>query len=163
MSVDFMRQLFDWLCHEDRRLWDDDIAPLDQRFFRADTGYSLGSLQQTTAHVVDVMAQNLTRLRFGEPTTPTFTDDAPSRVAIRQAWDEAEAGWRDYLGAMDAAEFSRGNAIVYRETAMTVPNWQIISHVINHNTLHRAEMRDMLLRLGRKPALEISFARYCLG
>ena len=158
-----MRQLFDWLCHEDRRLWDEGIAPLDERLFRAETGYSLGSLQLTTAHVVDVMAQNLTRLRFGEPTSPTFAAYAPSRSEIRRVWDEAEAGWRAYLGGMDAAEFTRGNAIVYRETAMTVPNWQIISHVINHNTLHRAEIVDMLLRLGQKPALEISFARYCAG
>ena len=162
MSVDFMRQLFDWLCHEDRWLWDEGIAPLDERLFRLDTGYSLGSLRATTTHVVDVMAQNLRRLQSDEPTPPTFDNETPCRDEIRQAWDGAEAGWRAYIEALDAAEFQRGNQIVYRQTAMTVPNWQIMFHVINHNTLHRAEMLDMISRLGAPLDLDISLARYCM-
>ena len=149
MSVDFMRELFDWVCREDRRLWDEGIAPLDDNLFCYDSGYSLGSLRATTAHVVDSMCQNLQRLEAGEPATPIFDSDSPSRDEIRRAWDRAEAGWRRYLSRLDAAEFQRGNAIVYRQTAMTIPNWQIIFHVINHNTLHRAEMLDTLSRLGR--------------
>ena len=37
---------------------------------------------------------------------------------------------------------------LYRDTEMTVPTWWTIFHVFNHNTLHRAEMRQMVAALG---------------
>ena len=156
MSVEFMRQLFDWTRHADRRLWDEAIAPLDDALFQHDTGYSLGSLQCETAHVVDVMDTSLQRIQGIKHPRPPFNSDAPPIAVIRDAWDAAETRWQAFMRALDAESFGRRIDVIYRETPMNIPTWQLIFHVINHNTLHRAEMLGMLSRLNRPADPDIS-------
>ena len=162
MIADAIRSLFEYQIQEDRRLWDEAIMALPEPAFKIDTGYSWGSLQRECAHVVDVMHASLERLHGIKAATVAVTMDDPTREQIRAAWDRVEASWTRYMAALDDRQFSREIDIVYRDTAMKTPVWQTIFHFLNHNTLHRAEMRQMIAALGGSAGPDRSFSAHCL-
>ena len=163
MIADAIRMLFDYQMREDRRLWHEAIMPLPEAAFTIDTGYSWGTLQRECAHVVDVMHASLQRLHGIKDTTVAVTIDDPTREHIRATWDIVEAQWRPYMRTLDDQQFTREIDIVYRDTAMTTPVWQTIFHVFNHNTLHRAEMRQMIAAIGGSAGADRSFSAHCLA
>ena len=163
MIANAVRSLFDYQIREDRRLWHEAIMTLPESAFKIDTGYSWGTLQRETVHVVDVMQASLERLYGIKNTTVAVTIDDPTRQQVRAAWDIVEARWQSYMAGLDDQQFLREIDIVYRDTAMTTPVWQTIFHVLNHNTLHRAEMRQMIAVLGGTAGAGISFSAHCLA
>lgn len=163
MTADTIRSLFAYQMREDRRLWDEAIMALPQYSFKVDTGYSWRTLQAECVHVVDVMHRSLERVHGIKSTTAVVTIDDPSREQLREIWDAVEAAWQTYISALDDGTFQREIEIVYRETAMTTPVWQTIFHFFNHNTLHRAEMRQMVTALGGAANPDLPFIDYCLA
>ena len=163
MIADAIRMLFDYQMREDRRLWNEAIMPLPEAAFTIDTGYSWGAIQCECAHVVNVMHASLERLHGIKQTTAAITIDDPTREQIRAAWDEVETRWKRYMAELDDQQFTREIEIVYRDTAMTTPVWQTIFHVLNHNTLHRAEMRQMVAAVGGNAGADRSFSAHCLA
>ena len=158
-----IRTLFNYQMQEDHRLWDGAIMALPESAFKTDTGYSWGSLQRECAHVVDVMHASLERLHGIKATTVAVTMNDPAREQVRAAWDRAEARWRAYMADLDDPQITREIDIVYRDTAMTTPVWQTIFHCLNHNTLHRAEMRQMIAALGGSAESDLGFVAHCLA
>lgn len=163
MTADMIRSLFAYQIREDRRLWDEAIMTLPEAAFKVDTGYSWGTLQAECAHVVDVMHRSLERVHGIKSTSAAATIGDPSRAQIREIWDAVEAQWQSYVAALDDQTFQREIEIIYRETAMTTPVWQTIFHFFNHNTLHRAEMRQMVAVLGGAANPDMPFSDYCLA
>ena len=163
MIADAIRTLFEYQMQEDRRLWDGTIMALPEPAFKIDTGYSWGTLQRECAHVVDVMHASLERLHGVKAASVAVTMDDPSREQIRAAWDRVEARWRRYLAELDDERFHEQIDIVYRDTAMTTPVWQTIFHCLNHNTLHRAEMRQMVVAIGGSTDADRGFSAHCLA
>lgn len=162
MNAEMVRSLFAYQTREDRRLWDEAIMTLPEPAFKVDTFYSWGSLQAECVHVVDVMHRSLQRVHGIKSTTAVVTIDDPARAQIREIWDAVEARWQAYISALDDQTFQREIEIIYRETAMTTPVWQTIFHFFNHNTLHRAEMRQMVAALGGAANADLAFIDYCL-
>ncbi len=158
-----MRRLFYYQIGEDRRLWQETIMALPEAAFKIDTGYSWATLQRETVHVVDVMQASLERLQGIKHTSAAITIDDPTRQQVRAAWDAVEGQWVAYMAELDDQRFLSEIDIVYRDTAMTTPVWQTIFHVLNHNTLHRAEMRLMVAALGAVPGSDRGFMAHCLA
>ena len=163
MIADTIRELFNYQTQEDRRLWDEAIMPLAEPAFKVDTGYSWGSLQCECVHVVDVMHHSFERVQGLKVTSAAVTIDDPTRAQIRAVWDKVEGRWQAYMAELDDQQFTREIDIVYRDTAMTTPVWQTIFHFFNHNTLHRAEMRQMVALLGACADGDRGFLDYCLA
>lgn len=163
MIADALRALFDYQTREDRRLWNEAIMGLPEAAFKIDTGYSWGTLQRECAHVVAVMHASLERVQGIKDATLAVPIGDPTRQQVRAAWDIAQAQWRSYMAELDDQQVSREIDIVYRDTAMTTPLWQTIFHVLNHNTLHRAEMRQMIAELGGEADSDLGFIDYCVA
>ena len=163
MKALIVRAIFEYQMAEDRRLWDEAIAPLEEEAFGFDTGYSWGSLQHECVHVVDVMQHSLERVRGYKVMTAAFAVENPTRAQIRAVWDQVEAQWTRYMAELDDETVGRNVDIVYRGAAMTTPVWQTIFHFFNHNTLHRAEMRQMIAQLGGASGSDRSFSAHCLA
>ncbi len=162
MNATMVRSLFAYQMQEDRRLWDEAIMALPEPAFKVDTGYSWRTLQAECVHVVDVMHRSLQRVHGIKSTTAVVTIDDPARAQIREIWDAVEAQWQAYISALDDQTFQREIEIIYRETAMRTPVWQTIFHFFNHNTLHRAEMRQMVAALGGAAHPDSPFIDHCL-
>ena len=162
MKSDLVKTVFAYQMREDRRLWDEVIMPLDEMLFYVDTGYSWGSLQRECAHVVDAMHGYMQRLHGSKQVGKAFAVDDPHRAQVRERWDAVEAEWRSYIARFDDGEFDRMVVTVYRETQITVPAWQLVFQVFNHNTLHRAEILQIVAALAEPVDFDASFARYCI-
>jgi uncharacterized damage-inducible protein DinB len=162
MIADTIRTLFAYQIQEDRRLWDEAITALPESAFKVDTGYSWGSLQRECVHVVDVMHHSFERVYGIKATSVAVTIADPTRAQVRAAWDIVEGRWQSYMTELDDQQFLRKIDIVYRDTDMTTPVWQTIFHFFNHNTLHRAEMRQMIALLGSSADSDRSFLAHCL-
>lgn len=158
-----IRSLFAYQIQEDRRLWDEAIMPLPEPAFKIDSGYSWGTLQRECVHVVDVMHHSFQRVHGIKAMTAAVETDDPTRAQVRAVWDRVEAQWQSYMADLDDQQFTSEIGIVYRDTAMTTPVWQTIFHFFNHNTLHRAEMRQMVALLGATANADRGFLDYCLA
>jgi Uncharacterized protein conserved in bacteria, COG2318 len=75
---------------------------------------------------------------------PTAEDD---RAAIRARWDAIEAQMRAYLAQLrDDMLFAR--PIVEPAEDRDLMVWQVLIHVVNHGTDHRAQMLRALYDFG---------------
>lgn len=67
----------------------------------------------------------------------------PSPEAMAGLWDEEWAAWEAWIETLD------GDAL--GKTFDGVPMWQLLAHVMNHGTQHRAEAAALLTTAGRSP------------
>ena len=162
MNSDFVKTIFEFQIAEDQRLWHEVILPLDENLFKVDTGYSWGSLQRECVHVVDVMHTSLERIHGILNVSQAFTTADPDLAQVRATWDVVEDTWKTYMRGLDDQEFHRQVDVIYRDKALTLPVWNMIFHVFNHNTLHRTEMLQIVASLNEPPNFDTCFARFCL-
>jgi uncharacterized damage-inducible protein DinB len=140
MNANDIRQLYDYHFTVNRRIWDRCIAGLTDEQFTQVHDYSIGSVRDQTVHMMSVDDRWFSGLR-GEA-LPDFLDPAayPDRDSVRVFWDAVEGRMHEYLDGLTddmlQADFEH----------MKV--WQVLVHVINHGTDHRAQLLALLNQLG---------------
>lgn len=148
MNADSFRQLYNYHFHENRKLWDSYITSLSQDQFVLPVDYSVGSVRDHIVHMTEVDDIWFSELRgLKEPIIP-FTDETDDRTRIRPHWDAVEQMMREYLaGLRDEMLFAKP-IVLEEDKDLTV--WQVLLHVINHGTDHRAQLLRLLNDLGVK-------------
>ena len=139
---------FDYNYWAHRRVWECILTLSDEQFTH-NLGYSLGSIHAQVVHVMSGEWVWLTRLRGYMPTAMLKTEAYPTREAVRARWDEIEADVRGYLPTLTAVQMNE--TLTYRTmTGGELQNryGEILLHVINHGTDHRAQILAMLHQLG---------------
>lgn len=128
-------------------------AQLTAAEFTAPTALSWGSVRDVLAHML--AAEWIWRVRCQEGSAPDrLLDPAafPTLGALLARWAEEEAAMRAYVAGLDDEALNR--PLTYRNTAgqpFTMPLWQILAHVVNHGTQHRAEVAHVLTGHGYSP------------
>ncbi len=93
------------------------------------------------------------RLQHGAaPTRLLDPADFPTYDALVERWREEQAGWNAYIAGLVDDEANR--PVLYRNTKgdlFEAVMWQILAHVVNHGTQHRAEVAQMLTSYGCSP------------
>jgi uncharacterized damage-inducible protein DinB len=139
----------------------DAAANLTAEQFTAPTPLSWGSVRDVLTHVLS--AEWIWRLRCQEGLAPAKLFDPaafPTLDALLARWAEEEAAMRAYVASLDDAALNR--PLTYRNTAgqpFTMLLWQILTHIVNHGTQHRAEVAHVLTSLGHSPG-DIDFIVY---
>jgi uncharacterized damage-inducible protein DinB len=92
-----------------------------------------------------------------EPLPPVNSDD---RKTIRECWDTVEQSMRAYLAELrDDMLFDK--PIKEPEEDKNLVVWQVLLHVVNHGTDHRAQLLRVLHDLGVKtPSQDFIFYVY---
>ena len=67
----------------------------------------------------------------------------PAPEAMAGLWDAEWAAWEAWLATLD------DEALL--STGEPIPMWQLLAHVMNHGTQHRAEAAALLTTAGRSP------------
>ena len=150
MNADAFRQLYNYHFRENRKLWDSYITSLSQDQFTLPVAYSIGSVRDHIVHLTEV--DNIWFSELGGLTEPAlpFMAESDDRVMIRQQWDAVEEMMRKYLeGLRDEMLFAKP-IILEEDRDLTV--WQVLLHVVNHGTDHRAQLLRLLNDLGAKTA-----------
>lgn len=145
MNSEAIRHFYAYHFSENRRLWEQSIAPLSDAQFAQESPYSHGSVRDQFLHLVQVDEVWFSDLRG----TALTTVDDPAALTDR---DEIGA----YLTAVE--EGVRGYLATLRDEMLTTKPlegedrdlrlWQVLLHVVNHGTDHRAQILRLLNDLG---------------
>ena len=114
-----------------------------------DAGVSFGSLLGTMAHMEGANRLWLSRLS-GNPLerAPSIHDyaDLPSWI---HAWEETAAGLEAFLAPLSDEQLAA--PLTWTNTAgntYTLPLWQLVTHMVNHNSYHRGQVVSLLRQMG---------------
>ncbi len=149
MNADAFRHLYAYHFAENRKIWDTCITALTQEQFTQQATYSHGSVREQIDHLMGAEEVWFSELRGIEPSEPLSGADLDDRQFLRAHWDRIEQGMREYLAALtDEALFTR--PITEPEEDKDLIVWQVLLHVVNHGTDHRAQLLRQLNDLGLK-------------
>lgn len=148
MNANAFRHFYNYHFAENRNLWGY-ITTLSAEQFVQSAPYSHGSVRDQIVHLInvdDIWFSELGGVEPLEPPSPAGVDD---REIVRAYGDRVEQRVRAYLAAL------RDDMLV--DTPIKEPDedkdlivWQVLLHVINHATDHRAQTLRLLNDMGVK-------------
>jgi uncharacterized damage-inducible protein DinB len=148
MNANAFRHFYAYHFAENRKLWDSCIASLSQEQFTQNVSYSYGSVRNQIVHLIsadDTWFSALRGVEIPEVLNPAAFDD---RNILRAHWDKVEQSMQAYLaGLRDEMLFEKPFAEGEDKDLIL---WQVLLHVGNHGTDHRAQLLRLLNDLGVK-------------
>lgn len=160
MNADVIRQLFNYNYSAHRRVWDC-IEHITEAQFVEEVPYSLGSIRNHIVHLMTVDSRWLGRLQAAPLPERLDPADFPTRAAARQKWDAVEGAMLAYAAGLrddqlfECVEFD----MPHRGGMKSHPRWEILLHIVNHGTEHRAQILPILHRQSA-PTFEQDFMIY---
>jgi uncharacterized damage-inducible protein DinB len=146
MNANAFRHFYNYHFAENRKVWEH-IASLSFEQFTQKVDYSRGSVREQIVHLIDAEDVWFSELRGVEPSEPLPAVNVEDRNAIRAHWDKVEKNSRAYLAALqDNMLFTK--PIKEPEEDKDLIVWQVLLHVTNHATDHRAQLLRVLHDLG---------------
>ena len=147
MNADAFRHFYNYHFTENRKVWEH-VASLTFEQFTQPVDYSRGSVRDQLVHLLDAEDMWFSELRGAQPLEPLpETVTADDRIAIRVHWDKVEGNIRAYLASLhDEQLFSK--PITDPEEDKDLIVWQVLLHIANHATDHRAQLLRTLHDLG---------------
>lgn len=144
MNAEAFRQLYDYHFDTNRKIWDRHIMRLSQAQFVEEVDYSVGSIRNQVVHMLSVDNGWFSSLH-GEGRPPMLNPmHYPEREKIREEWDSVENKMREYLDRLqDEMLFTQPFP---EQKPMLL--WQVLIHVMNHGTDHRAQLLFLLNKQG---------------
>jgi uncharacterized damage-inducible protein DinB len=149
MNADAFRHFYDYHFAENRKIWDRYVTQLTPEQFAQAVDYSHGSVRDQLVHLMSCDDTWFSELRGVAPTEPLPSVDVDDRQSIRAHWDNVEQSMRGYLAELqDDLLFEK--PIKEPEEDKDLMVWQVLLHVANHGTDHRAQILRLLNELGLK-------------
>jgi uncharacterized damage-inducible protein DinB len=146
MNADAFRYLYNYHFAENRATWDKYVAPLTQEQFTQPLAYSMGSVRNQIVHMISVDDIWFAPLRGLDMPGYLDPDEFNDRNVLRLYWDRVERDMRDYLADLrDDMLFTKPYPPGEDENLIL---WQVLLHVVNHGTDHRAQLLRQLHDLG---------------
>jgi uncharacterized damage-inducible protein DinB len=148
MNANAFRQFYDYHFTENRKIWDSYVTPLTYDQFTQDVEYSHGSVRDQIVHLMsvdDTWFCGLRGVEIPESLNPANFDD---RKVIRAHWDIVEQNMRDYLTSLQDDMLIEKPFEDGEDKDLIL--WQVLLHVVNHGTDHRAQLLRLLNDLGVK-------------
>jgi uncharacterized damage-inducible protein DinB len=141
LKAKHFRQLYGYHFALNRKIWDRCIGGLTEELFKIKLDYSTGSIRNQTVHIMNVDNSWFYGLRGLD--APGYVNPVylSTKEAVRSRWDEVASDMQAYLAGLTDDELCRPF-----EKDLEV--WQVLFHVLNHGTDHRAQMLAMLNQLG---------------
>lgn len=146
MNANAFRHFYNYHFAENRKIWEH-VASLASDQFTQAVDYSHGSVRDQVVHLIDAEQTWFSELRDAQPLEPLPSSDVDDRDVIRAYWDKVEQAIRAYLADLkDDMLFTK--PIKEPEDDKDLIMWQVLLHVANHATDHRAQLLRVLHDLG---------------
>jgi uncharacterized damage-inducible protein DinB len=148
MNVEAFRHLYDYHFSENRKIWES-ARQLAWEQFTGNVDYSRGSVRDQVVHLIGCDETWFSELQGIEPLEDLPAADGDDREVIRIHWDNVERRMRHYLLELqDDMLLSRPIREPEEDSELLL--WQVLIHVVNHGTDHRAQVLRVLNNLGVK-------------
>ena len=147
MNADAFRHFFEYHFKENHSLWECYITQLSHEQFIEDVDYSHGSIRDQIVHLMNVDRTWFTGLRGGKIPEPLNPASFSDREAIRHLWDKIEQEMCEYLDSL-SDDMLLEQPLEGEDKKLYT--WQVLLHVVNHGTDHRAQMLRVLNDFGIK-------------
>ncbi len=133
------------------RVWNS-IYQLNDQQFVADDSYSRGSIRNLMVHLVHTDRRWLWGLKNLPDTTRGLKplEEYPDQAAARAYSDSVAAELKEYVYSLDETQLNE------RPSRIPAPRWQVLLHLVNHGTDHRATVLQKLHDFGA-PTFEQDF------
>ena len=154
MNAENFRHAFDYHFTFSRLIWDKSITTLSDGQFLQDLPYSIGSIRNQTVHMMSVDQRWFSGLRGVDVTDHLDPISFTDRESVRSRWDSIEAVIREYLNGLIDDDLQKP----FNQFQI----WQVLLHVINHGTDHRAQVLAMLNSLGA-PSFPQDYIYFVMG
>jgi uncharacterized damage-inducible protein DinB len=147
MNADAFRLFYNYHFAENRKIWDVCIASLTYEQFTQDVAYSHGSVRDQIVHILNVDELWFSELRNAEPIELAPAVNYDDRKEIRAHWDDVELRMRAYLAQLQDKQLFE-KPIKEPEEDKHLAVWQVLLHVANHATDHRAQLLRVMHDMG---------------
>ena len=142
--LEYLRQLYNYHYWANNRLLAAVVGLSHEQFYESQ-GFSWDSVHGTLLHLLSAEWMWLERWQGRSPRAFLAAEDYPTVFEIQKKWSAQEQTMRAFL-AIQTPE-SVAAEIAYTNThgeGFQLPLWQMMAHVVNHGTHHRAELAEML-------------------
>lgn len=128
------------------RVWNY-VGVLSEEAFRQPLAYSVGSIQQQLVHLLN--AERYWLRRLGAPSLePLLEPEKLERAKLRGIASEQEHWLADWLAGQSDVDLARLYSFHHPDDTarLNFAVWQVLHHVINHATEHRAQILAQLVQ-----------------
>ncbi len=148
MTAEQIKTLFDYHYASFDKIRDC-AAALTPAQFVADSSYSVGSLRNQLAHCLMVDSRWLARLNRQAPPESVYAD-YPDQATLWREWDAVREQVMAYVSRLTPTEIDERVDLDFPERGglRQSRRWQILLHMINHGTDHRAQILALLHGFG---------------
>ena len=127
------------------QIWESAVELSLEQYTR-ESGYSLGSVRNHLVHAINVDDRWLARIQHQTP--PQLMDEAdyPDQASLRETWKVIAGRVSDYISALGDDELDEFVDLDFPLSGGRKRNlrWQLLLHMVNHGTDHRAQILSLL-------------------
>jgi uncharacterized damage-inducible protein DinB len=145
MNAHALRHFYNYHFAENRKIWDSYVMPLTNDQFTQNVDYSHGSVREQIIHLMSVdeaWFSDLGAVEIIDSFDPSQVED---RQSLRAHWDEVERQMRQYLAGLEDDTLT-DKPLEGEDKNLIL--WQVLLHVVNHGTDHRAQLLRLLNDMG---------------
>lgn len=147
MNADAIRHFYEYHFAENRKIWNQCVMALSDEVFLEPVAYSIGSIRNHVVHMMSVDGAWFSGLR-GDDHKHLNPEEFVEREVIRAYWDGVEEGMRAYLATLTDEMLMTRPFPGGEDEKMIL--WQVLLHVVNHGTDHRAQVLRLIHDAGVK-------------
>jgi len=145
MKPNEIKTLFDYNFWAFERVWGC-ISLLSDEQFIEEIDYSTGSIRNIVCHMMSANIRWAGRLQGKTPLLHLIYEDFETLSKTKAKWDELETEFLYYINSLDEEQLETevNWEILDREWKFDTPRWELLLHIANHATDHRAQILAIL-------------------
>lgn len=163
MTPEDVQRLFAYNTWAIDHLWEC-VERLSDEQFAQEVDYSRGSVRNQMLHMVTGIERWMRRLEGEPPGAYPGEDEFPTCSAVRARWERTNAALGGYLGSVDQAKLDEviSGRLAGRGLAYANKRSDLLLHLANHCTDHRAQVLAILHSVFDAPTFEQDFVLYLI-
>jgi len=145
MKPNEIRTFFDYNFWAFERVWEC-ISQISDEQFIEEIDYSTGSIRNLVVHIMSANRNWVSRLQGIEMPSRLVFEDFDALSKTKAKWDELRKEFLDYVDSLtqDQLEETANWELLARGLKLTNLRWEILLHIANHATDHRAQILAIL-------------------
>lgn len=163
MKLPVISTLYNYNYAVHSNVWDCIDHITDEQFVQ-DVNYSLGSIRNHYVHLINVDSRWMSRMQGTPLPDRVLESDFTTKALTRARWEQVASNMLQFVGTLREDDLDRviDYDLPHRGGWKHDPMWQILVHVVNHGSDHRAQILPILHGLGA-PTLEQDLMIYLWG